>query len=281
MLSRGEEEGRKPCPDSKGANYSLTLDNLCPGLYPIVICSPNQFPARIFVWVGSGQLVGVSARVGTSNPYLLQLRNAWRSYQAYIYLTDRTPTPSEALALPEQSHYLSFRRFWTYHPQRGWRSRLISPWKLVHTTTYADYQGNPIEQQDVLGNFSTAWYNYYGSLQEGIAYNARNEEVAFDGFEYYHAVNTFSSFSLRLTAQELLNAKTRTALVCPGISHTGLYAARLGLKDQLTYTTCIHPLSFKREPITFFSPPPYFPSPALLSGRWAPFDTLRPYLISV
>jgi hypothetical protein len=231
--------------------------------------------------VGSGQLVGVFSRVGTSNPYLLQLRNAWRSYQAYIYLTDRTPTPSEALALPEQSHYLSFRRFWTYHPQRGWQSRPISPWKLVHTTTYADYQGNPIEQQDVLGNFSTAWYNYYGSLQEGIAYNARNEEVAFDGFEYYHAVDTVSSFSLRLTARELLNAQTRTALVRPGISHTGLYAARLGPEDRLTYTTCIHPLSFKREPITPFSPTPYFPSPALLSGRWAPFDTLRPYLISV
>ena len=155
--------------------------------------------------------MGVSSQVGTSNPYLLQLRNAWRSYQAYIYLTDRTPTPSQALALPEQSHYLSFRRFWTYHPQRGWRSRPLSPWKLVHTTTYADYQGNPIEQQDVLDNFSTAWYNYYGSLQEGIAYNARNEEVAFDGFEYYHAVDTVSSFSLRLTARELLNAQRRTA----------------------------------------------------------------------
>lgn len=281
LLLRGEEEGRRPCPDSRGVNYSLTLDNLCPGVYPIAICRPNRLPARIFVWVGSGQLVGVFSRVGTSNPYLLQLRNAWRPYQAYIYLTDRTPTPSDAPALPEQSHYLSFRRFWTYHPQRGWRSRPLSPWKLVHTTTYADYQGNPIEQQDVLGNFSTAWYNYYGSLQEGIAYNARNEEVAFDGFEYYHAVDTVSSFSLRLTARELLNAQGRTALVRPGISHTGLYAARLGPRDQLTYTTCIHPLSFKREPITPFSPPPYSPSPALLSGRWAPFDTLRPYLISV
>lgn len=253
--------------------HSQFLTNLCAGTYTFVIKPHNRPPFSIFVTLNGGSYNVASQPYFTVNPFIYHLRNAWRPYQSYIFLTSRTPSVvTQSVQLPAQSHYTSFSKFWQYIGS-SWAA-YPSLWKLVHTITYCDINGTPIEEKDILGNYSTAWYSFYHGLQEGIAYNARSEEVGFDSFEYYQVDSSIKILPAHFYSQNVFPYITREK------AHTGLYSAKLTPNASFSYVTQITSQSVKQTYIANTTPPFKF-YPFMKSDRWAPFDTIKTYLVSL
>jgi hypothetical protein len=253
--------------------HSQALTNLCAGTYTFVIKPHNRPPFSIYVTLNGGNYNVAAQPYFTVNPYVYHLRNAWRPYQSYILLTNRTPSVvTQPVQLPMQSEYTSFTKFWQ-NSGYNWSAHPNS-WKLVHTITYCDINGTPIEERDILGNYSTAWYSVYRGLQEGVAYNARSEEVGFDSFEYYEVDSSFKVLPMHFYSQNVFPLLTRER------SHTGLYSAKVIPNATFRYVTFITP-KMAKQTFVANTAPPFKVYPYMKSDRWAPFDTTKTYLVSL
>ncbi|MFA6152610.1 MAG: hypothetical protein WC716_14900 [Chitinophagaceae bacterium] len=59
-------------------------------------------------------------------------------------------------------------------------------WKMASKIVRYDIFGNALEEQDAIGNYSSAQYGYNKSLPVSVASNARYQQFMFDGFEEYN-----------------------------------------------------------------------------------------------
>lgn len=255
---------------------SYALTNVCPGTYSFLInCSSTNtvlFYYNVYVTINGGNVAFNPPQL-TLNPYVYHLKNAWRPYQSFVFLTSRTPSATnQPENLPQQSHYLNVTRFWQFTVS-SW-SNNSSQWKLVHTVTYMDINGHPIEERDISGIYSTAWFNVFKNFQEGIAYNARSEEIAAETFEYYYTNSGGNSPIPHFYFFNALNHLSTTT------SHTGLYSAKLSSGDSIYHQTFITSRLSKK---TFGTStlPPYQLWPGYYSDKFAPFDTTRTFHISL
>lgn len=58
-------------------------------------------------------------------------------------------------------------------------------WKMASKVIRYDIFGNALEEQDAIGNYSSAQYGYNKSLPVSVASNARYQQFMFEGFEDY------------------------------------------------------------------------------------------------
>lgn len=110
------------------------------------------------------------------NPYLAGMKGMWRPQASYAYNTLRT----QANNLKEDGVYTDFVRF-------PWEDPALKDAKWIKATTVTKYSpyGFELENQDALGNYSSALYGYSQSLVTAIGSNAMYKEIAFDNFEDY------------------------------------------------------------------------------------------------
>jgi hypothetical protein len=132
-------------------------------------------------------------QVETTVPYMMNgTKLNWLPEEAYAYVDDR-----------EQSNTLNQRTDGLLQnvPWFDWNSTahgMCYPnWRKVTTITQTKLGTGQIENQDILGNYSTALFGYRDQLSTAVASNAQYHEIAFEGFEEYTINQTLnlSSFS--------------------------------------------------------------------------------------
>lgn len=253
--------------------YSAAMASLCPGTYEVKIKLHNVAqPVSVFVTLTGGNTTTLP--YFKINPFIHHLRNAWRPYESYLFLTSRVPsTVTQPVHLPVQSYFTNFTKFWTFGSS-GWTNNSTS-WKLIHTITYCDINGHPIEEKDINGKYSSAWFNVFRGLQEGIIYNARTEEVGFDSFEYYYPDSTHTEPPRHFYSKKALPRLTLEE------AHTGWHSVKLNTNDSILYLSHFTSLLNKKNWISNSSPSSFSVYPAMVADRFAPFDSTRTYLVSV
>lgn len=114
----------------------------------------------------------------TRNPYWTGAAGVWRAERDYVYRADRLSSSSVDLSIDGTYDLEMFR--WPeaeYDAVPGW----INTRKV---TKYSRY-GFELENQDVLGNYSSAVYDYGGQLPAATGVNMKSNEFAFTSFETY------------------------------------------------------------------------------------------------
>lgn len=256
-----------------------SVKNLCSGNYALLI----QDTANGTSWsynFNIGQMQLNTALNLIVNPFIHQLKNRWRPDKQWIFDTLRSPDNlTTPIRLEQQGHFVDYIRFWNYDPAGGnWQnnSNNSPQWRPVEFTTYHDRFGNPTESRDIIGNYSSAYFAYNGTLQEALAYNARSNEIGFDSFEdYYTQINfpkTKGHFRIKgLNGNFITGAQ----------NHTGIFALKLSQNEQVTYETLIKNYIPGNPPPQVAVTVPFELQPGYCSDRFAPFDSSRTYLVSV
>lgn len=143
-----------------------------------------------------------------SASYVNLERGVWRPHRQFAFIADRTRVADRDNPTDPAAFTSSFSRLGVFSeidantsdtnvPVFDHRAAAynIDPayrhgWKATNEiTAYGDAfaSGEPTEERDVLGVYSSAQYDRSGYLVEAIASNARRSEIAFSGFEGPHA----------------------------------------------------------------------------------------------
>jgi hypothetical protein len=114
------------------------------------------------------------------NPYVQGILGSWRPRASWSYLTDRIATDRVASSG-------AFQRFEPFWPNLGGADR--SRWHWTEETTVIDPFGRPLESRDALGRNQARLQGFDFGVTTSAAANARQHEVAADGFEDYSYTN--------------------------------------------------------------------------------------------
>ncbi len=185
----------------------------------------DQFPIGRLDNICIEEIVPNAPPPGTVNPYVTGLKGNWRPSSSHVYLTNRTPqvqSPSP-VDIRNEGFYADFTPFWAI--QNGdWTYSNDPKWIESNRITYYDARSNELENQDALGNFSSAQFGFNKNRVTAIASNAQKSEMYYDSFEDYayesncKSINEPCRFSVRDAFEIQLEE---------GRAHTGHYSIRL------------------------------------------------------
>lgn len=182
----------------------------------------------------------------TINPFVSNLRGAYRPFRSFVKLGDRIQHKSVTGILNKRSQgaYEDFVYFWQ-NPNNGddWvatpnSDNIGAPeWTWQTTITpFVGYDQNGVEQEnkDALYRYSSAIYGYKDKLPIAVAANASKGQIAFDGFEDYDFYQSDGCkkrhFSFENTYNKITNEESHTgdysALIYYGGSW-GIYSTRI------------------------------------------------------
>lgn len=180
------------------------------------------------------------------NPYVTGLLGNWRPESAYTFYSERSPAMLTSTNIRQDGIITNFEPFWNLSGGQ-WNapspSNLFnSEWTLSNRITMYDHRGNEVENQDAIGNFSTASYGYNNNRVVAIASNAEKEEVAFDGLEDYNFISDcdFSPHHKNFLFFDFAQADTDYT-ISNTVSHTGKHSIKLGAKKQVTIKNTVRP----------------------------------------
>ena len=197
----------------------------------------------------------VSANTGNNpylgfNPYYTGVLGNWRPLMNYVYTVNRDQKPGNPNQLGgtdirNSGSYKTYTPFWTFQNLNA-LAKTGSPaddrWVWSNRSVYYDQKGNEIESVDALNRFGSALFGYRQSVATAVGANARNNEIAFDGYEDY-------DFDLQTGTVEpcLLKrhldfgfTKSGSTWTAPGgtisaeKSHTGKYSFKLSGSTAIT-----------------------------------------------
>lgn len=128
----------------------------------------------------------------TINPYYTGVLGNWRPLMNYVYTVNREQKPGNPNQLGgtdirNSGNYKIYNAFWSF----GGNNRLAETgtsdarWASNNQSVYFDQKGNEIESVDALGRYGSALFGYSQSVATAVSANARNNEIAFDGYEDY------------------------------------------------------------------------------------------------
>ena len=128
------------------------------------------------------------------NPYYADMLGNWHPETNFVYTVSRVQNQGVAAQnggtdIRNSGYYNSFTPFWQILQPGGSlqnNSSVDNRWVWSNTTIHTDQKGNEVENMDPLGRFGSALFGYQQSLATAVAANARQNEVAFDGFEDYN-----------------------------------------------------------------------------------------------
>lgn len=134
------------------------------------------------------------------NPYVLGLRGNFRPLASYAPITKRQYTYTDvkrdgSFRIPNENQFWSINNGSTVPTTIcagptdlfSEKTRTGPPfWKMASKITRYDIFGNALEEQDAIGNYSSAQYGYNKSLPVSVASNAQYQQFMFDGFEDYN-----------------------------------------------------------------------------------------------
>jgi hypothetical protein len=156
------------------------------------------------------------------NFYRVGILGNWRMDRAYTYYGARKQTDPTVAATNTRTdgEINSFAPYWSFS------NALLSPssdttrWVWNSEMTLFNNKGSEIENHDPLNRYNAGQYGYNKTLPVAVAQNARNREIAFDGFEdYYYTTNSCQHcvFNRHATFTDGLN-------LVDTVSHSGLYS---------------------------------------------------------
>ncbi|WP_127132530.1 PA14 domain-containing protein [Pseudoflavitalea rhizosphaerae] len=120
----------------------------------------------------------------TLNPYVVGILGNWKVDTSYVYYGDRrestvatqTNTRTDGLIRDYASYWTFGEKYLTAHPD-------ITRWVWNSKSTLHNKRGLELENKDPLDRYNAAIYGFNKTLPVATAQNARNSEIAFDGFE--------------------------------------------------------------------------------------------------
>ena len=102
-------------------------------------------------------------------------------------------------------------------PLFDWDNGLVSEcnrkWRKTNTITKYNPNNYELENKNILGIYSSALYGYDGQLATAVAGNARQNEIAFEGFEDYDGSTITSTYELAPTNLEIYTTETPTGTI--------------------------------------------------------------------
>lgn len=115
-----------------------------------------------------------------TNPFRWGIRGKWRPLQSFAYDTTRTQNDN----IREDGLYVDFQEFPWSNPASADEN-----WVTAMTITKRSPDGFELENKDAIGNYSSALFEFNGSVVTAIGTQTRHKEMAFDAFEDYAYVN--------------------------------------------------------------------------------------------
>jgi len=196
-------------------------------------CGPDlRCPANPYIT----QPVGIN-----SNPYVLGLRGNWRPKHNYAYVADRDYTGTTAV-LRDDATYSDFVPFWsTTGGNNDWQPNTTSintdeQWTRASTISKYDEFGNEVENIDALGNYSSALFEFNGTMPIAVANNAQFGQTAYESFENYGSLvfrckNIYDYFSIKPEVDDGIYTLSKYE------AHSGYYSLEILAGDTVTYTS--------------------------------------------
>jgi len=101
------------------------------------------------------------------DPYFYGIQGNWRPFENWVYFTDRSTETignTDASAIRKAGTATSFSSFWSFDD--GWEKVDFPqhPWTRSNTVSMYDYKGNELENRDVLGIYSAAYFGFENSI---------------------------------------------------------------------------------------------------------------------
>ncbi|MBX2828554.1 MAG: hypothetical protein KTR22_10330 [Flavobacteriaceae bacterium] len=176
------------------------------------------------------------------NPYLYNTKGDFRAQKSYAYLTSRNN--GELGYHPRnEGFYKEYLPFYQYDDTNGW-AKYPDQWTFASEVTRISPIGVELENKDALGRYSSAQYDYYGSLPTAVASNAKYGEIGFDNFEYVEQDNIMAQdhFSFKEAIDE-----SSSAVVNSEKAHTGRKSVKINAGNSLVYS--IDPFRECEDPV--------------------------------
>lgn len=146
-----------------------------------------------------------------NDPYVTGALGLWRPFRSYKYITDRVGDK-----VKDGGIYADFVKFPWSNP-----ANKDAKWVTANTITMYSPHGFELENQDAIGNHSSAVFGYKSTLPVSVASNAKYNEVAFDGFEDYDS-ECNDHFNFKLYQENVTNKEShsgrKSIKVRPGTS---------------------------------------------------------------
>ncbi|AEV99208.1 hypothetical protein A4D02_35580 [Niastella koreensis] len=168
------------------------------------------------------------------NPYRLGLLGNWRMDRAYTYYGNRMQAdPAVATDIRTDGVIKDFATYWTFNDNAlTGASTDTSRWVWNSELARFNNKGYEIENHDPLDRYNSGQYGYNQTLPVAVAQNAKNREIAFDGFEDY-GYTTDDCIKCVLNRHIDLG---KDANLVDTVSHTGLYSRRVN-GNEVGYAT--------------------------------------------
>ncbi len=198
-----------PCQDQSKPTWSSTPT---PGYYctdyPVdsFVCKPNINDTAV-------------------NFYRFGMLGNWRLDRAYTYYSSRQQTDAaDTTNIRTDGEISGFAPYWSFTDSVLSASTDTTRWVWNSEMTLFNSKGQEIENHDPLNRYNAGQYGYNQTLPVAVAQNARNREIAFDGFEDYgYQTDTCK----RCAVNRHIDLGTGNTLV-DTVSHSGLYSLRVG-----------------------------------------------------
>lgn len=173
---------------------------------------------------------------GVYNPYVHNAKGTWRMKKSHLYLVGRNQTADKTTR--EEGTYGSYKTFWRTTGNTWLKNNQNYTW-TSQVSKYSPY-GVELENEDRLGRYSAAQYDYNNQLPTAVANNARLSDIGFDGFEDYHfddCSDDHFSFEKNTSSPAQNGAiNTGTVTIDEETSHTGRKSIKLTAGASVTIT---------------------------------------------
>jgi hypothetical protein len=167
------------------------------------------------------------------NYYRFGILGNWRLDRAYTYYSNRLQTdPSDTTNIRKDGEIKDFQPYWSFTNGLLSSSTDSSRWVWNSEMTRFNNKGYEIENHDPLDRYNAGIYGYNQTLPIAVAQNAKNREIAFDGFEDYGFQTNNCINCLQNRHFDIGN----NATLVDSISHTGLYSLRVPGNNQVAQT---------------------------------------------
>ncbi|MFD2561234.1 hypothetical protein [Aquimarina rubra] len=118
------------------------------------------------------------------NPYLYNIKGAWRAKSSYAYLTSRRVSDKASPRI--EGFYKDFRPFYTINNGKWQKSQTVDQdWTFASEVSIYSPYGVELEHKDALNRRSSAQYGYGYTLPVAVASNSSYMDMGADNFEDY------------------------------------------------------------------------------------------------
>ena len=211
----------------------------CPALYPFTCLSGQRVTDPIQVVSASvvtfndnwkyREEVYHPKNIYTKDPnaYETGEKGKWRPERQYVY---REKLDELALASTNTTDYKNDDRGTFPMVMYNWKNEEVNDnnkWVLTSTTTKYTPNGEPIEDENILGIKSTAKYGYNHTLPVLVAQNAAENSVAYESFENLYESDGFFENNLVYDATKGVSLENTTTAWESQTAHTGNNSIKL------------------------------------------------------